>query len=118
MTEQSDQEDRKHPRTPLEVTVDWSVIGSEDVMWSATGDVAPGGIRIKTLSPPLVDTEVLVVLSTGPKETEPLRVPGRVAWVRVDDTFCGMGVEFRPENDSDRKKLDEMLKALTVEEED
>ncbi len=100
-----EQDERQHPRTPLEVTVDWHLLGTEDVMWSATDDVGPGGLRIRTLTPPEEGSQVRVVLGT-PEHTEtPLRVPGRVAWTRMDDDFCGMGVAFEPEGDDQRDGL-------------
>ncbi|MFH2007049.1 MAG: PilZ domain-containing protein [bacterium] len=109
----SDNEKRKHERTPLEVTVDWQELGSDDVIWSATGDVGPGGLKIRTLTPPEQGRSLVVVL--GPAETAErlLRVPARVAWVQMDDDFCGMGVAFEPTNDAERDAVKKLLNELT-----
>ena len=109
----SENDKRKHERTTLEVTVDWQEIGSEDVIWSATGDVGAGGIKVRTLTPPAEGTAVIVVLGPTEQVTSGLRVPGRVAWVRMEDDFCGMGVAFEPADDEQRSGLRNLLGRLT-----
>lgn len=108
----TDQDERRHERTPLEVMVDWQVLGSDDVTFSATDDVSPGGIRVRTLSPPEVGTEVVVLISPADRHTGPARIRARVAWVRTDDSFCGMGVEFLPKDDEERAWLRAKLEKL------
>ena len=102
---------RKHERKPLVVTVDWQVLGREDIIWSTTGDISVGGIRIKTLTPAEEGDELEVVLRLG-KDEEPLHVPARVAWVRLDDEFCGMGVAFQPEEEDVRERIASLLESL------
>ncbi|MDY0000180.1 MAG: PilZ domain-containing protein [Polyangia bacterium] len=104
------QEDaRKHQRTQLEVTVDWQLIGTEDVMWSATDDLGEGGVRIRTLTPPEQGSQVVVVLNAVELGLGVMRIPARVAWTRVDDDFCGMGVAFEPSTDEERSAIKELL---------
>ena len=107
-----DEDARKHKRTPLEVTVDWQLIGTEDVMWSATDDLGEGGVRIRTLTPPEKGSQVVVVLSATELGQGLLRVPARVVWTRLDDDFCGMGVAFEPEAEEERAALKELLAQL------
>ena len=107
----SKEDARKHERTSLVVTVDWQVLGSEDVIWSMTGDISAGGIRVKTLTPAEEGAELEVALQIT-KDEEPLRVPARVAWVRLDEEFCGMGLSFQPENDEDRDRIRSLLESL------
>ena len=108
-----DKDARKHPRTPLEVTVDWQLLGSDDVIWSATDDVGAGGLRIRTMTPPEEGSAVVVVLGPSEHSDGLLRIPARVAWVRMDDDFCGMGVAFKPSSDVERAALKELLAQLT-----
>lgn len=108
----TDDDKRRHERKPLEVTVDWQELGKEDVIWSATGDVGPGGLKIRTLTPPEEGTRVVVVLGPAEQADSLLRVPARVAWVRMDDDFCGMGVAFDPADDTEGVALEELLKQL------
>lgn len=81
-------------------------------MWSATDDLGEGGVRIRTLTPPEQGSQVVVVLNMAEHGQRQLRVPARVAWTRVDDEFCGMGVAFEPENDEERAAIKELLTAL------
>ena len=108
----TDDDKRKHERKTLEVTVDWQELGKEDVIWSSTGDVGPGGLKIRTLTPPEEGTQMVVVLGPAEHADGLLRVPARVAWVRMDDDFCGMGVAFEPSDDTERVALEELLKQL------
>ncbi len=108
----TDDDKRKHERKTLEVTVDWQELGKEDVIWSSTGDVGPGGLKIRTLTPPEEGTAVVVVLGPAEQADALLRIPARVAWVRMDDDFCGMGIAFEPSDDTERVALDELLKQL------
>jgi len=113
----TDEDKRKHERKTLEVTVDWQELGKDDVIWSATGDVGPGGLKIRTLTPPEEGTGVIVVLGPAEQAKSLLRVPARVAWIRMDDDFCGMGVSFEPTDDTERAALEELLKQLLAKQE-
>ena len=106
---------RKHERLPLEVTVDWQELGSDDVIWSSTGDVGPGGLKIRTLTPPEEDTPLVVILGPAEQSEDLLRVPARVAWVRMEDDFCGMGVAFEPNDDTEREAVNKLLGQLKAE---
>lgn len=108
-----DDDKRRHERKTLEVTVDWQELGKEDVIWSSTGDVGPGGLKIRTLTPPEKGTRVVVVLGPAENAESLLRVPARVAWVRMDDDFCGMGIAFDPSDATERAALEELLNGLT-----
>ena len=41
-----------------------------------------------------------------------LRVPARVAWVRMEDDFCGMGVAFEPNDSNEREAVEKLLGQL------
>lgn len=100
---------RRYYRIPLEIPVDWRVLGQGDVVISSTDDVSGGGVQIRTQNPPPVDTEVVLLLALTEREGQ-LRIPGRVAWVRQDKTFSGMGVRFDAESTEEKKKLRDLLR--------
>lgn len=101
---------RRYYRIPLEIPVDWQVMGKGDVVISSTDDVSGGGVQIRTQNPPPVDTDVVLLLSLDDKKEKQLRIPGRVAWVRQDDSFSGMGVRFDAESTEEKKKLRDLLR--------
>jgi len=101
---------RRYYRIPLEIPVDWQVMGEGDVVISSTDDVSGGGVQIRTQNPPPVDTEVVLLLSLEGRNDKQLRIPGRVAWVRQDETFSGMGVRFDAESTEEKKKLRDLLR--------
>ena len=37
-------------------------------------------------------------------------MPARVAWVKQDETWSGMGVRFAPEGAEERKKLRDLIR--------
>ena len=110
-----DPKKRKHDRVPMGIPVDWQVNGSGDVIISATDDVGGGGVQIRTLSPPPVGTELTLKISLNPTSRETISVPGKVAWVKQDEQFQGMGVEFLPTESEDKKPLRDLLNNILSE---
>lgn len=101
---------RRYYRIPLEVPIDWQVTGQGDVVISSTDDVSGGGVQIRTQNPPAVDTDVVLLLSLDDQKEKQLRIPGRVAWVRQDESFSGMGIRFDAESTEEKKKLRDLLR--------
>lgn len=101
---------RRYYRIPLEIPVDWQVDGHRDVVISSTDDVSGGGVQIRTQNPPPVGTEVVLLLSLDDQNDEQLRIPGKVAWVRTDESFSGMGVKFTAEGSEDKKRLRDLVR--------
>jgi len=107
---------RKHERTPAILTIDWRVVGSDDIIWSWTDDISVGGLRVRTLTPPDEGTVVTIAIDARDPEggAQHLRIPARVAWVRMDEEFCGMGLAFQPEDEDDRARLLSLLDEVRV----
>ena len=103
---------RKHDRVPLGLPVDWRVEGSGDVIISSTDDVGIGGLQIRTLSPPPVGTELTLRVALDPPDGEEVAIPGKVVWVRQDEDFQGMGVQFLPTDAQDKRPLRELLRGI------
>ncbi len=108
----ADHRARKHDRVPIGIPVDWQVEGSGDVIISATDDVGIGGVQIRTLSPPPVGTELTLKIGLNPSTREIISIPGKVAWVKQDEQFQGMGVEFLPTDAEDKRPLRELLQNI------
>ncbi|MDY0003899.1 MAG: PilZ domain-containing protein [Polyangia bacterium] len=101
---------RRYYRIPLEIPVDWQIDGHRDVVISSTDDVSGGGVQIRTQNPPPVGTDVVLLLSLDEMGKEQLRIPGRVAWVRTDESFSGMGVRFTAESSEEKKRLRDLVR--------
>jgi uncharacterized protein (TIGR02266 family) len=100
---------RRYYRIPLEIPVDWQINGQGDVVISSTDDVSGGGVQIRTQNPPPVGTEVVLLLQIEEDDGQ-LRIPGKVAWVRTDDSFSGMGVRFSTESSAEKKRLRDLVR--------
>lgn len=107
------QERRRHRRYGVRLFVDWQVDGTDTTVYSASEDIGPGGLRISTLTPPKAGAEVNVKIR-GRMDQKALRVPARVAWVRLDDGYCGMGLSFQPEGDMDSDELETLFRSLSA----
>ena len=105
---------RKHDRIPLEIPVDWSAQGSGDLIISSTDDVGGGGVQIRTLSPPPVGTELTLAFVLDPATGERIDMRGKVVWVRQDQEFQGMGVQFvaAEAEGEEKKRFREVLKKI------
>ncbi len=101
---------RRYYRIPLEIPVDWQISGQGDVVISSTDDVSGGGVQIRTQNPPPVGTEVVLLLQIDDAKEEQLRIPGKVAWVRTDENFSGMGVRFTAESTEEKKRLRDLVR--------
>lgn len=101
---------RRYHRLPLEIPVDWQISGQGDVVISSTDDVSGGGVQIRTQNPPPIGTEVVLLLSMDDAPDRQLRIPGRVAWVRTDGGFSGMGVRFTTESTEEKKQIRDRIR--------
>lgn len=101
---------RRYYRIPLEIPVDWQIDGQRDVVISSTDDVSGGGVQIRTQNPPPEGTEVVLLLSLDEQGEEQLRIPGKVAWVRTDESYSRMGVRFTTESSEEKKRLRDLVR--------
>jgi uncharacterized protein (TIGR02266 family) len=89
-----------------------SEVVSEDLIsLSSTVDLSRGGIFISTPEP--LESGSEVTLSINSPEGESIEVKGLVRWLREDevaDGKTGMGIEFTDITDSDRKKIEDIIK--------
>jgi uncharacterized protein (TIGR02266 family) len=106
-------ERRRSIRTDLIVRVDYATI---DEMFSEfTRDINEGGLFIETEKPRPVGTEVTMHFNL-PGSDEMLVTVGRVVRHAAGDgdALAGMGIEFDELSADDRKKIDEIIRALRI----
>ncbi len=100
---------RKEERVKKQIK---SEVVSEDLIsLSSTVDLSKGGIFIATPEPLKSGSEV--TLSINSPEGDSIEVKGLVRWLREDevaDGKTGMGIEFTNISNSDRKKIEDIIK--------
>ena len=119
MSEEDYHEKRIHPRTPIELKVEYKKVNT--FFYDYTRNISKGGTFIKTVRPLDVGTCFLFKL-TVPHLEEPLVFNGQVIWVVTEEDAgkdptkptAGMGIRFVYESDSDRHAVEETVEKLMV----
>jgi type IV pilus assembly protein PilZ len=107
-------ERRLSPRSPVTVRIDYSTI---DAMFSEFArNINEGGLFIESETLLALDEKVQLQFQL-PGIDDPIKVSGRVAWVREAgiDGPSGMGVEFENLDANARLRIDEIVQALRVD---
>jgi type IV pilus assembly protein PilZ len=91
MTEPKVPDGRQHPRTPIELKVDYKKLNS--FFADYTKNISKGGTFIKTKKPLSVGTRFVFKLAV-PKREAPFELLGEVVWSSADGNEPGMGIRF------------------------
>jgi hypothetical protein len=85
-------ENRRHPRSSIDLPVMFAVQGSETFEPGTATNISIGGIYVETDSPAPFGTEIIVriPLRSPTSDERDYDLPGTVRWVRAD----GMGIQF------------------------
>ncbi len=107
---------RTHPRAPLAVKVRCTTDDGRQFE-CLTGGVGGGGLFIENGAPLPPGTQLTVEFTLPDRPTEILTAKAKVAWVRSKAEryllFPGMGVQFTDMEDNHRKRVAELVDALT-----
>lgn len=117
MDEQSGSERRTHPRTSIELNVEYKKLNT--FFHDYTRNISAGGTFIRTPKPLDVGTEFIFKLRV-PELLEPLSLRGQVKWiVREEDVGrdpdkpeAGMGIQFVYETEEDRLRVESTVERL------
>lgn len=105
---------RRASRAAVTVRIDYSTV--DELFSEFTRDINEGGLFIETDKPHQPGTEVSMQFHL-PGSKDVLRTVGRV--VRVSDgvpgVTPGMGIEFDELTEADRRKIDQIVRALRSE---
>jgi type IV pilus assembly protein PilZ len=107
-------ERRFSPRAAVTVRIDYATV---DAMFSEfTQNINEGGLFIESETPLALDEQVQLHFRL-PGVDDPIKVSGRVAWIREAGIGGppGMGIEFENLDETARLRIDEVVQALRVD---
>ena len=104
-------ERRRAKRSALTVRIDYATV--DEIFSEFTRDINEGGLFIETEKPHLPGTEVSMQFHL-PGSDEVVETTGRVVRVSAGGSGAapGTGIEFDELHPEDRKKIDEIVRAL------
>ena len=103
------EERREHPRTPIELQVDYKKLNS--FFADYTKNISKGGTFIKTKKPLPIGTRFLFKL-TVPQRENPFELLGEVVWSQTDGEEPGMGIRFIYTSDGQRSEFEGVVEQL------
>lgn len=107
---------RTYPRAPLAVKVRYTT-GDGKQFESLTGGLGGGGLFIENSSPLAPGSELDLEFALPDRPYQRLHAKAKVAWVRTKAEryllFPGMGVQFVDIDSEARRRVEELVEALT-----
>jgi type IV pilus assembly protein PilZ len=117
MEEQSGADRRIHPRSSIELNVEYKKLNT--FFHDYTRNISKGGTFIRTTKPLDVGTEFIFKLKV-PELLEPLSLRGQVKWVVKEEDAgkdpekpdAGMGIMFLYESEEDKLRVESTVERL------
>ena len=102
---------RRHERIPVDLSITWHPVGSNEGLQGKLRDVGRGGAFV--LSPATVPYESQVVLEIAPPGAEvPMAFIGRVAWTGKTGEENVFGIEWRARDAGGGRRIKELVRRL------
>jgi Tfp pilus assembly protein PilZ len=103
---------RRHERIPVDLSITWRPLGSNEGLQGKLCDVGRGGAFV--LSKATVPYESQVVLEIAPPGAEvPMSFIGRVAWTGKTGEENVFGIEWRARDAGGGRRIKELVRRLT-----
>ncbi len=112
MSESKRPQNRRYPRAPIELRVDYKKLNS--FFADYTKNISKGGTFIKTDKPLSIGTRFLFKL-TIPRRDPPFELLGEVVWSKTEPPDPGMGIRFIYADDSQRTEFESLVESLMEE---
>jgi Tfp pilus assembly protein PilZ len=100
------QEKRKYPRHPVEISIDYRILGENSGKTDFTRNISYGGLCFQTKSEVAPGTLLTLRFPTINPNFE---VAGKVAWCSAKTGRIEVGVQFLDENDAYRARMIEEI---------
>lgn len=101
---------RKHTRLPVELPVQWRVIGTPDSSSGGLSEISVGGALLRTGSVLPLGTEVVIEV-TPPGAVSPIAISGKVAYHGPEQAA---GVKFQYRDGGGSRRLRELIRRLRM----
>ncbi len=112
MSESKQPQNRRYPRAPIELRVDYKKLNS--FFADYTKNISKGGTFIKTDKPLAIGTRFLFKL-TIPRQDPSFELLGEVVWSKTEPPDPGMGIRFIYADDAQRIEFESIVEKLMEE---
>lgn len=101
---------RRHTRLPVELPVQWRIVGTADYTAGGLSEISVGGALLRAGSLLPLNTEVVIELTT-PGAVSPIPIAGKVAYHAPNDAS---GVKFQFRDGGGSRRLRELIRRLRL----
>jgi Tfp pilus assembly protein PilZ len=101
---------RKHTRLPVELPVQWRILGTADYSSGGLSEISVGGALLRTGSLLPLGTEIIIEV-TPPGAVSPIAISGKVAYHAPNNSS---GVKFQYRDGGGSRRLRELIRRLRM----
>src|SRR5262245_32961207 len=101
---------RRHTRLPVELPVQWRIIGTAEYASGGLSEISVGGALLRTGSLLPLNTEIVIEV-TPPGAVSPLAISGKVAYHAPNEAS---GVKFQYRDGGGSRRLRELIRRLRM----
>ena len=101
---------RKHTRLPVELPVQWRVLGTAEYTHGGLSEISVGGALLRAGSLLPLNTEIIIEV-TPPGAVSPIAISGRVAYHAPNEAS---GVKFQYRDGGGSRRLRELIRRLRL----
>jgi Tfp pilus assembly protein PilZ len=101
---------RRHTRLPVELPVQWRIIGTPDYVTGGLSEISVGGALLRAGSLLPINTEVVIEV-TPPGAVSPIAISGKVTYHAPN---AASGVKFQYRDGGGSRRLRELIRRLRL----
>jgi len=101
---------RRHTRLPVELPVQWRIIGTADYVHGGLSEISVGGALLRAGSLLPINTEVVIEV-TPPGAVSPIAISGKVTYHAPN---AASGVKFQYRDGGGSRRLRELIRRLRL----
>jgi Tfp pilus assembly protein PilZ len=101
---------RRHTRLPVELPVQWRILGTADYTTGGLSEISVGGALLRTGALLPLNTEIIIEV-TPPGGVSPIAISGKVAYHAPNEAS---GVKFQYRDGGGSRRLRELIRRLRM----